>query len=183
MKQLPDNAVCVFEGVLYSVWHWNQEMFDGSVETFEMLKRPDTVEVIAIVDDKILIQKEEQPHVGEFYDVPGGRHDYKGENELECAKRELREETGYSLSEWKLVYAVQHASKIDHVSYVFVAYGDYEKSDQNLDNGEKIEVELVTFDEFMKKLSILRSHENIESSLSEVKSLEDIKQLQDLYRD
>ncbi len=34
---IPDHATCVFRGMLFDVYQWQQEMFDGSIETFEML--------------------------------------------------------------------------------------------------------------------------------------------------
>ena len=58
-NKLPKNARRVFKGEIFEVWQWPQKMYDGSTETFEMLKRPDTTQVIATVGDKIalLIQK------------------------------------------------------------------------------------------------------------------------------
>ena len=59
---IPDNASCVFRGVLFDVYQWQQKMFDGSHGTFEMLRRPDTIAVVAIDDDgKIIACHEEQP--------------------------------------------------------------------------------------------------------------------------
>ena len=58
---LPAQAQRVFKGVIFDVYQWQQEMFDGTTETFEMLKRPDTVEVIAIKDDKLVVVHEQQP--------------------------------------------------------------------------------------------------------------------------
>jgi len=43
------------------VYQWPQKMFDGSTATFEMIKRPDTVQIIATVGNKILMTQEEQP--------------------------------------------------------------------------------------------------------------------------
>lgn len=55
-KQRPKS----FEGVIFDVYQWEQELFDGSTTTFEMLKRPGTVYVIAIdSNDHVVIQQEE----------------------------------------------------------------------------------------------------------------------------
>ncbi|HEX7259978.1 MAG TPA: NUDIX hydrolase, partial [Candidatus Saccharimonadia bacterium] len=95
-KLLPPNANRVFKGQIYDVYQWEQELFDGSTGTFEMLKRPDTVKVLAVKDGKIVVLEEEQPYHGTFFDVPGGRHDDASETELQAMQRELREETGMS---------------------------------------------------------------------------------------
>ena len=42
-RLIPPEADRVFRGEIYEVYQWPQKMPDGSVETFEMLRRPDTV--------------------------------------------------------------------------------------------------------------------------------------------
>ena len=41
-RLIPPEADCVFRGEIYEVHQWPQKMPDGSVKTFEMLRRPDT---------------------------------------------------------------------------------------------------------------------------------------------
>lgn len=48
-------------------------MYDGTTKIFEKIKKSDTVAVIAVVDGKILIQKQEQPHRDMFLSLPGGK--------------------------------------------------------------------------------------------------------------
>ena len=59
--KIPDNAKLVFKGVIFDVYQWQQELFDGSQATFEALKRPGTVQVIPTVGDRVLLSYEEQP--------------------------------------------------------------------------------------------------------------------------
>lgn len=44
-RLIPPEADRVFRGEIYEVYQWSQKMPDGSVKTFEMLRRPDTVMV------------------------------------------------------------------------------------------------------------------------------------------
>lgn len=144
---MPKKAKRVFEGVIYDVYHWEQQMFDGSYETFEMLKRPDTVKVIAVKDDRIVILDQEQPDQEPFIDIPGGRHDDEAESELDAVQRELHEETGMIFNNWKLLEVTQPLAKIEQFVYVFLAYNFDQQGEQRLDNGEKITVELMTLDQ------------------------------------
>ncbi|MBP9695364.1 MAG: NUDIX hydrolase [Candidatus Magasanikbacteria bacterium] len=149
-QPLPENAQKVFEGVMFDVYQWEQEMFDGTTQTFEKLKRPDTVTVFAVLDDgKIILTKQEQPGKKPFIGAAGGRVD-QGEDILNAAKRELLEETGYEAGEFILWKALQPIGKIEWAVYVFVARKLKKTSELSLDVGEKIEVVAVDFDEFLK---------------------------------
>jgi ADP-ribose pyrophosphatase len=149
-QPLPDKARKVFEGVIFDVYQWEQEMFDGSTETFEKLKRPDTVIVFPVLDNgKIILTKQEQPGKEPFIGAAGGRVD-KGEGILASAKRELLEESGYKAGEFVLWKAIQPISKIEWSVYVFIARNLKKVADLKLDAGEKIELMPVDFDEFLQ---------------------------------
>jgi ADP-ribose pyrophosphatase len=149
-QPIPENAKRVFKGVIFDVYQWEQEMFDGTKMTFEKLKRPDTVVVFPVLDDgKIIMTKQEQPGKKPFIGATGGRVD-EGEDILEAAKRELLEESGYEAEEFILWDAQHPTSKIDWVVYTFIAKGLKKVADMNLDAGEKIELLLLTFDELIK---------------------------------
>jgi ADP-ribose pyrophosphatase len=146
-KLIPKSSKRVFKGEIFDVYQWQQEMFDGSFETFEMLKRPDTVKIIAVKDNKIVICEEKQPHTQIFFDTPSGRHDIESESELDGAKRELLEETGMTFKTWKLIAVEQPHTKIDWFVYTFLAADFINQTEQDLDAGEKITVHLKTFEE------------------------------------
>ncbi len=147
---IPPQAKKVFSGVIFDVYQWNQEMYDGTTETFEKLVRPDTVEVLAVTDDgKIMIQQQSQPDKPESCLCPiGGRVDL-GEEALVAAKREMLEETGYVADVWELLHVVEPMNKIEWKMSVFIARTIRRVQAQDLDPGEKIELREVTFDEFI----------------------------------
>ncbi len=152
MGKLPDNAKRVFEGVIFDVYQWEQEMFDGSTQTFEAIKRCSTVGVIAVTKDKkIIMQKEEQPFVGKFTNLPAGQMD-EGESPLETAKRELLEESGYESGDFSEFYRFPLTSKLVWESTLFIAKNCRKVTGQKLDVGEKIETYLVTFEEFLDEV-------------------------------
>jgi len=149
MSKIPDSAKKVFSGVIFDVWQWEQEMYDGTHATFERVSRPSTVEVIMTVGDKIVIQRQSQPDRAEpFLSLVGGRVEV-GEDMLEAAKRETLEETGYVSEDWELVSARQPSGKIDWTISLYVARNAKKVSEQNLDAGEKIELLMLTFDEIL----------------------------------
>jgi ADP-ribose pyrophosphatase len=173
---IPPQAERVFKGVIFDVYQWQQEMFDGTYETFEMLRRPDTVKVIAVKEDKIIVLEQEQPNMKAFFDIPGGIHDDENESELEAAKRELVEETGMTFRSWKLLSVVQPNRKFDWFMYTFLATDLIETVATKPDAGEKIEILHVTLNEAKEMLSspkarvFPRDLENV-TSIQELESL------------
>lgn len=146
---LPKNAKCVFKGIIYDVYQWQQEQFDGSLATFEKLKRPDTVMILPITPEKkIMIIELEEPGRKPYLAATGGRVD-PGEKILDAAKREMLEESGYIAEEFILWDAQQPFAKIEWAIYTFLAKNIHKIKEQELDNGEKIKLKFVSFDEFI----------------------------------
>ena len=145
---IPEQAEQVFKGTIFDVYHWQQEMFDGSFETFEMLKRVDTLKVLAVVGNKLVVLNEEQPSFGSFVDVPGGRHDYFQESNLEATQREMVEETGMTFKTWRLIDVEQPMAKAEWFTYVYVATDLLRTTKPKLDAGEKISVQHMEFEDY-----------------------------------
>lgn len=152
---IPEQATCVFEGQIFAVYQWQQELFDGSYDTFEMLKRPDTTSVICVVDDKLIVLDEEQPASGKRRSFPGGRVDETDADIIAAAQREVLEETGYTFKHWRLVKVWQPIKKMEWFVHYVLAWDVTGQQDVHHDPGEKISVELLEFDE-VKRLAAQR---------------------------
>ncbi len=148
-QKMPSGAKRVFKGEIFEVWQWDQNMYDGSTETFERLRRDNTTQVIATVGDTIMLQMQEQPDsFGPFQSLPGGRLN-EGEYPIEGAKRELLEETGYMSDDWTLFREDDPVGKIEWTVYTYIARNCTYRKAPELDPGEKIETKTVSFDEFL----------------------------------
>ena len=148
-QPIPENAKRVFKGVLFDVYQWEQEMFDGTKAIFEKIKRADTVVVFGVLPDgKILLTEQEQPGKEPFIGATGGKVD-EGEDVLSAAKRELLEESGYEAEEFILWDSQHPIGKIDWVVYTFIAKGLKKVADLDLDAGEKIKLLPVTLDKLI----------------------------------
>lgn len=150
VKLVPPQAKRVFKGIIFDVYQWQQKMFDGSEATFEMLKRPDTIKVLVVKDGKIVLINEEQPDHKPAIEMPGGRHDVPDETELECAQRELHEETGFVCKTWKLLDVQQYHHKIETMLYIYLATDFVRQDEPHLDAGEKISLQLVDYNECLR---------------------------------
>lgn len=152
MKKIPDNATKVFEGIMFEVYQWEQELFDGTKATFEALKRQASVTILAEVDGKILFNNEEQPGKPAFSALPGGRVE-KDDTPLSAAQRELLEETGYESDDWQEWFTADagNMSKLEWNSHYFIARDCKKIKEPKLDAGEKVETVFLTFEELLEK--------------------------------
>lgn len=149
-SKIPENANKVFQGEIFEVFQWPQTMFDGTTATFEMLKRADTTQAIAVTTDKkILVLDEQQPSKGHYISLPGGRVEPK-EDLIKGMERELLEETGYVFKSQELFLSNRPYTKIDWNIYTFILKNCTKITEQKLDPGEQITVKLYTFDEFVE---------------------------------
>jgi ADP-ribose pyrophosphatase len=150
MLIIPSHAVKVFSGLLHDVYQWQQEMFDGSYQTFEGLKRPDAVVVIALTKGrKIIVNYERQPGSDPFIGLPSGSSEQ--DDLLREAQRELEEETGYTSNQWKKLYTadILHYDRMEWSNHVYVANNCELNGMRSDDPGEQIELQLVSFEEFI----------------------------------
>jgi ADP-ribose pyrophosphatase len=151
MQKIPSYAKVVFKGVLHDTYQWEQVLFDGTTTTFEVIYRRPGLTVLAVTEDKkMIVNFETQPNAAPFYTFPGGNSETG--DFLDCAKRELLEETGYVSEKWL------EWMTTDPLNYVcmewrnifFIARNCKKVAEQNLEAGEQIQVSLVSFEDFLE---------------------------------
>jgi 8-oxo-dGTP pyrophosphatase MutT (NUDIX family) len=148
-RPIPKDARKVYTGKIFDVYQWQQTLFDGSTESFEKIKRADTVNVIPVTrEGRLILSEQEQPGAPPFIGVLGGRIE-RGEDPEDAAQRELREEAGIRSGKMVLWHSEQFIEKIDWAVYTFIAKECEIVVEPSLDPGEKIKLIYVTFHEFV----------------------------------
>lgn len=130
----------VFRGRLLHVSEDRVLLPDGSEATREYITHPGAVVVLAFLDDgRLLLERQfRYPLDRELIELPAGKLD-AGEDPLECARRELLEETGYTAAEWRqLAEAHPCVGYSDERLVYFVASGLVHEG-ARLDDGEFLE--------------------------------------------
>ena len=127
---------------------------DGNNVKWDYLEHKGAAAVIPIMDDgRILMVRQWRNAIDKFaLEIPAGGKDGKDEPTIECASRELEEETGYKSNNIQFLQTIVPAiaysgEKID----VYVAF-DLQKSKQNLDPDEDISLEIYTVEELIEKI-------------------------------
>lgn len=110
-----------------------------------VLSSVDWVNLVAVdAQDRLVMVRQHRFGVGALtLETPGGMVD-PGEDSRTAAARELLEETGYGGGEWSYLGAVQPNPAIhDNLCHHWMARGVILQSEQELGQGEAIQVELL----------------------------------------
>ncbi len=107
----------------------------------EIVEHNGAVGIVAITHDKkvILVKQFRKAIEKELWEIPAGKIEI-GENPKECAIRELKEETGYSAENIKLIHKFYTSAGFSNQKiYIFLAE-NLIPGDTNFDEDEIIEV-------------------------------------------
>ena len=116
----------------------------------EYIKHPGAVVVLPVFDDgSILVERQfRYPLQDVFIEYPAGKID-PNEDPLECAKRELQEETGYTAKDWHFLCTIHNAiAYSDEHLDIFLARG-LTSGESKLDEGEFLETFKTTVPEML----------------------------------
>ncbi len=119
---------------------------DGKVmDDYYVLEYPTWINVIAITKDGRFVMVEQYRHGlrDVFTELCAGVVE-DNETPIDAAKRELREETGYTGGQWRLLNKLsQNPSACTNYTYCFLAEGVEKTDSQHLDATEDIAVRLL----------------------------------------
>jgi len=147
-KPIPADARITYKGVVFTIYQWDQQRFDGTTAVFERSSRPDSVQVIPIKDGKILVAREKQPDSDLFWGLFGGGIE-QGEDPLEAAKRELLEETGMVSDRWELLFTMNFTDRLFWNIPYYIAHDCRQIQEHTQEAGEKIDIVPMSFEEFL----------------------------------
>lgn len=114
----------VFDGVLLHVKRDEIELPNGHKTVREWIKHPGASAVIPLLpDNEIILVRQFRYPIGKVtLEIPAGKLDVVGEDPIECAKRELSEETGYTAGKiWKLTTIATTVGFSDEYIHLYAA--------------------------------------------------------------
>jgi len=114
-----------FNGHLLKLWVDKVKLPNGRTATRELIKHQGAVGILPILADGRMVFVKQCRYAlnSVIYEIPAGKLEI-GEDHLECAKRELSEETGYKAEKWeKLTSIVTTPGFTNETIHLYVATG------------------------------------------------------------
>ena len=135
----------LLEGGFLTVRRDTVSLPDGSSATREYVVHPGAVAVVPVLDDGrvVMVRQFRYPLGQVLLEFPAGKID-PGEAVWDCARRELREETGYTARQWARACHIHNAAAYSNEGIEIWFASGLEPGPQALDTGEFLEVVAVT---------------------------------------
>lgn len=140
LKETRIDSALAYDGDFLKVQRDTVRLPDGKTTSREYIRHPGAVVVLPLFDDgTVLLERQFRYPLNQvFIELPAGKIDLH-EDPLDCAKRELQEETGYTANEWKFVCTIHNAiAYSDEHLDIYLARG-LKSGESKLDDGEFLE--------------------------------------------
>lgn len=135
----------VYKGRIFDVEAHKVSLPNGHTSYRDIIVHHGAVAVIAIIDDKMLLVRQYRKAIErETLEIPAGKLDKIGENRLDAARRELREETGYSATLTEICTMNMSPGYLTENITIYHADNLVKESEQELDEDEFVDVYLLT---------------------------------------
>lgn len=141
----------IYRGRLFSFVAEDVTLPNGNEAEYSIVRHPGSTGIVPIADDGTVLMTLQYRHaVGEYLlEIPAGTIE-GDESPMDCAIRELEEETGFTAREFIEIASVHIVPAYsDEKIYVYLARG-LKPSIQNLDKDEILEVVRYPFEEVLR---------------------------------
>lgn len=150
LKEKRLNRQVIYKGSSYEFYIDTVELPDGKKTIRELVKHPGGVAILALDEEENVLMEEQYRYAIDqiFREIPAGKMDKNpDESSLDAAKRELREETGYTADYWKYLGKIYPSPGIiSEVLYLYLAK-DLRLGERQLDSDEFINVKRIPLSE------------------------------------
>jgi ADP-ribose pyrophosphatase len=151
----------LFEGRVFNIYKDKIQYDEGSIDYREVLEHNGGSAILAAIDHNIILVKQYRHPLKDFvYELPAGKLNLN-EDPLDCAKRELKEETGYTAANWEQIISFHTSPGHSNEKLNIYLASNLTKGEQELELGES-NLQVVTVD-FIEALKMIKNEKITDS--------------------
>lgn len=138
-----------YEGKLVKFYTDTVRLSNGNVAQWDYIQHIGAAAVVPVLDDgRLMMVRQYRNALDRFtIEVPAGGLDYVGEPMVECAARELEEETGYLAGEMEFLISLKTTVAFCNEQIDIFVARNLTKTKQKLDEDESIDIQAYTVEE------------------------------------
>ena len=143
-----------YEGTVIKVYKDHMKFANGNTAEWDFIHHDGAAAVLPVTEDgKILMVRQYRNALDRYtLEIPAGKLDSPDEAKIDCAYRELEEETGYRCDHLEYLMSVNTTIAFcDEALDIFLAR-DLKKTHQHLDPDEEIEIEAWELSDLLKRI-------------------------------
>ena len=143
-----------YEGTVVKVYKDYMEFANGTSEVWDYIHHDGAAAVVPVLDDGRILMVTQYRNALErdTLEIPAGKLDAPEEPGIECAARELEEETGYRSDHLEHLITLRTTVALCNERIEIFVAKDLQPSIQKLDDGEYVTVKPYTVEELKKKI-------------------------------
>jgi ADP-ribose pyrophosphatase len=153
MSAIINKSATLHKGRVFSLVNENYTLENGVTSEMDFIQHPGAAAMVPLLNNQeVVLIKQYRHAIREFiWEIPAGTLD-AGESPLNCARRELVEETGYSADGWHQLGTITPLPGCsDERIHIFLA-SDLKPAEQQLDDDEILNVYPVAFNDALQMI-------------------------------
>lgn len=134
----------IFNGKLLKLFIVNRALPNGQTGYFEEIRHPGAVLIVPFFKEKIVFLRQYRPVINKYiWELPAGKLE-PGESPFSCAKREMREETGFNIETLKKIGYIYTTPGFSDEMIHFYRANCISRGEASPEKDEMIRVQLFT---------------------------------------
>jgi 8-oxo-dGTP pyrophosphatase MutT (NUDIX family) len=153
MSAIINKSATLHTGRIFSLMNENYTLDNGVTSDMDFIRHPGAAAMVPMLNyQEVVLIKQYRHAIREFiWEIPAGTLD-PNESPINCARRELIEEIGYSATDWHQLGTITPLPGCsDERIHIFLAL-DLKTAEQNLDEDEMINVHKMNLREAMQMI-------------------------------
>jgi ADP-ribose pyrophosphatase len=154
MSAIINSQSTLHQGRVFNLLNENYTLNNGVTSDMDFIQHPGAAAMVPMLNQtEVILIKQYRHAIREFiWEIPAGTLGPR-ESPINCAKRELVEEIGYSADGWQQLGTITPLPGCSNERiHIFLA-SDLRPAEQHLDEDEMISVKALKFDKALKMIS------------------------------